>query len=68
MEAQATDRAYRIGQQKNVQVHRFITHHTFEERIDAMIQNKRELADLTVAAGESWIGRLSNEELHELLG
>ena len=68
VEAQATDRAYRIGQKKNVQVHRFITHHTFEERIDAMIQNKRELAELTVAAGESWIGRLSNEELHELLG
>lgn len=68
VEAQATDRAYRIGQQKNVQVHRFITHDTFEERIDAMIQNKRELAELTVSAGENWIGRLSNRELHELFG
>lgn len=66
VEAQATDRAYRIGQDKNVMVHRFITRDTFEERIDAMIQQKKELADLTVTVGESWIGRLSNQELHEI--
>ncbi len=68
VEAQATDRAYRIGQHKNVQVHRFITQNTFEERIDAMIQEKKHLADLTVSTGENWIGRLSNKELHEIFG
>ena len=68
VEAQATDRAYRIGQHKNVQVHRFITQKTFEERIDAMIQEKKHLADLTVSTGESWIGKLSNKELHEIFG
>lgn len=66
VEAQATDRAYRIGQHKNVQVHRFITKNTFEEKIDRMIQEKRHLAEMTVAAGESWIGKLSNKELREL--
>ncbi len=68
VEAQATDRAYRIGQIKNVMVHRFITKETFEEKIDKMIQEKRQLADLTVSTGESWIGKLSNEELKELFG
>ena len=68
VEAQATDRAYRIGQHQNVLVHRFITQNTFEERIDKMIQDKRHLADLTVATGESWIGKLSNKELRELFG
>ncbi|MBK8705271.1 MAG: SWF/SNF helicase family protein [Saprospiraceae bacterium] len=66
VEAQATDRAFRIGQQRNVQVHRFITSSTFEERIDAMIQSKKELANLTVASGETWIGQLSDGELRNL--
>lgn len=66
VEAQATDRAYRIGQHQNVLVHRFITQNTFEERIDQMIQDKRHLAYLTVATGESWIGKLSNKELREI--
>jgi SNF2 family DNA or RNA helicase/uncharacterized Zn finger protein len=68
VESQATDRAYRIGQKKNVQVHRFITKNTFEERIDEMIQNKKHLADMTVATGENWIGKLSNKELREIFG
>ena len=68
VEAQATDRAYRIGQHQNVLVHRFITQNTFEERIDQMIQDKRHLADMTVASGESWIGKLSNSELREIFG
>ncbi len=63
VEAQATDRAYRIGQQRNVQVHRLITQNTFEERIDAMISRKRELAELAVGTGEKWVGNLSQEEL-----
>jgi SNF2 family DNA or RNA helicase len=66
VESQATDRAYRIGQNKNVMVHRIITRNTFEERIDDMISQKKHLADLTVAAGESWIGKLSNKELREI--
>jgi SNF2 family DNA or RNA helicase/uncharacterized Zn finger protein len=66
VEAQATDRAYRIGQKSNVMVHRFITKNTFEERINDMIQSKKALADMTVATGENWIGNLSNKELREL--
>ena len=66
VEAQATDRAYRIGQKRNVQVHRFITRGTFEERIDAMIRSKRELADMAVGTGETWIGQLPEHELKTL--
>ncbi|MCB1930994.1 MAG: DEAD/DEAH box helicase [Candidatus Accumulibacter sp.] len=66
VEAQATDRAYRIGQQKNVQVHRLITRATFEERINDMIRAKRQLAELTVGSGEQWIGNLGGEELAAL--
>ena len=68
VENQATDRAYRIGQQKNVMVHRMICKNTFEERIDEMIQKKKHLAEMTVATGESWIGKLSNKELREIFG
>lgn len=66
VEAQATDRAYRIGQQSNVQVHRFITSATFEERINEMIQRKRELSDMVVGSGEQWIGNLDTQALREL--
>ena len=51
-----------------MQVYRFITKNTFEERIDAIIHEKRRLADLTVSVGENWIGKLSNKELHEIFG
>lgn len=67
VEAQATDRAYRIGQKNNVFVHRFITRSTFEEKIDKLLQSKKELADLTVSSGEKWIGEFSNRELAELV-
>lgn len=63
VEAQATDRAYRIGQKNDVMVHRFITKNTFEERINDMIQSKKALAEMTVSTGENWIGNLSNREL-----
>lgn len=66
VENQATDRAYRIGQKKNVVVHRFITKNTFEEKINDMIQKKKHLAEMTVATGENWLGKLSNKELREL--
>lgn len=49
-------------------VHRFITKNTFEERINEMINDKRELADMTVSTGENWIGKLSNQELKEIFG
>jgi SNF2 family DNA or RNA helicase/uncharacterized Zn finger protein len=65
-ERQATDRAFRIGQQRNVFVHRFITKNTFEEKIDAMLNSKRELADMSVSSGESWLARMSEAELKTL--
>jgi SNF2 family DNA or RNA helicase len=66
VEAQATDRAYRIGQKKKVMVHRFITQGSFEEKINDMIRRKKELADMSVGVGENWIGNLSGKELKEL--
>ena len=66
VEDQATDRAYRIGQKSNVNVYRLISADTFEEKIDAMIKSKKDLAQMTVATGESWIGDLSNKELREV--
>ena len=67
MENQATDRAFRIGQKKNVNVYRFITKGTFEERINDMINSKKELSNLAVNQGEKWITEMSNKELLELL-
>jgi len=66
VENQATDRAFRIGQKRNIFVHRFITKNSFEEKIDAMISSKQELADMTVSSGESWLARMSHEELKAL--
>lgn len=67
VEAQATDRAYRIGQDKNVLVHRLLSEGTLEEKIDAMLKAKKELANLTVSTGEKWLGDLSNDELKDLV-
>ena len=66
VETQATDRAYRIGQTKNVMVHRLICQNTFEEKINKIIQQKKHLANMTVEVGETWIGDLSNKELRQL--
>ncbi|MEQ9442805.1 MAG: DEAD/DEAH box helicase [Cyclobacteriaceae bacterium] len=66
VEAQATDRAYRIGQKQNVFVHRLLTQATFEEKINRMLQEKRELADMAVSQGEQWIGELPDQDLKEL--
>ncbi|GII54709.1 helicase HelZ [Planotetraspora thailandica] len=66
VENQATDRAFRIGQTKNVQVRKFICVGTLEERIDEMIERKKALAQSVVGAGEEWIAKLSTEELREL--
>lgn len=66
VENQATDRAYRIGQKNNVNVYRFITTNTFEEKINMMMKEKEELANLTVSTGEQWIGDLSNRQISEI--
>jgi SNF2 family DNA or RNA helicase len=66
VENQATDRAFRIGQKRTVFVHRFITKNSFEEKIDTMLSSKQELADMTIKSGESWLARMSHEELRAL--
>jgi len=67
VENQATDRAFRIGQRRNVQVRKFVCAGTLEERIDQMIASKRDLADLVISDGEGWLTELSTRELRELL-
>ncbi len=68
VENQATDRAFRIGQSKNVMVHKLVCKGTIEERIDALIESKRELAENVIGSGsEKWITELSNDELMSLL-
>ena len=67
VEDQATDRAYRIGQQRNVFVHKLVSAGTVEERIDAMITAKRQLADRVLGSGEEWVTELSTDELRDLV-
>ncbi len=68
VENQATDRAFRIGQDKNVMVHKFVSRGSVEEKIDALIASKRELAENVIGSGgENWITELSNEELLSVL-
>lgn len=66
VENQATDRAFRIGQTRNVQIHKFLCSGTLEERIDQMIESKKELAAGLVGTGESWLTKLSTRELKNL--
>lgn len=67
VENQATDRAFRIGQTKNVMVHKFVTQGTIEEKIDALLEEKRKLSgDILSTDGEQWITEYSNEELMRL--
>ncbi|KKM08771.1 hypothetical protein SY88_21915 [Clostridiales bacterium PH28_bin88] len=67
VENQATDRAFRIGQVKNVQVHKFLCAGTLEERIDEMIEKKRALAEEIIGTGEAWLTEMSTQELREAL-
>ncbi|MFB9685380.1 DEAD/DEAH box helicase [Amycolatopsis plumensis] len=67
VEDQATDRAYRIGQDRPVQVHRLIAEGTLEERIAQVLEKKRGLAESIVGAGEDWITDLSDDELADLV-
>jgi SNF2 family DNA or RNA helicase len=67
VENQATDRAYRIGQTRDVQVHKFLCVGTLEEKIDEMIERKKEVAERVVGAGEGWLTELSTAELKDLM-
>lgn len=66
VENQATDRAFRIGQQRTVQVRKFICTGTLEEKIDDMIEEKKALADLVVSEGEGWLTELSTGDLRKV--
>lgn len=66
VENQATDRAYRMGQTRDVQVHKFISLGTLEERIDEMLENKQQLSDNVITSSEGWITELSTEALKDL--
>ncbi|MEM7130423.1 MAG: DEAD/DEAH box helicase [Chloroflexota bacterium] len=67
VEDQATDRAFRIGQKKNVQVHKYICTGTLEEKIDTMIDNKKALAESIVGGDESWLTELSTDDLRDMV-
>jgi len=67
VENQATDRVFRIGQTRNVQVHKFVSKGTLEEKIHDLIESKKELAQQVVGAGEQWLTELNTEELRNLL-
>ncbi len=67
VEDQATDRAFRIGQHKNVFVHKFIALGTLEERIDQMIEDKKTIANSIVGSDESWLSKLDNDSFKALI-
>lgn len=67
VENQATDRAYRIGQTRTVQVHKFVVRGTLEERIDQMIESKTELAQNIIGNGEQWLSEMTTDQLREIL-
>jgi SNF2 family DNA or RNA helicase len=67
VEAQATDRAYRIGQTRSVQVHKMIAEGTIEDRIAALLESKKDLADAVLGSGEGALTELTNDELANLV-
>ena len=67
VENQATDRAFRIGQKKNVIVHKFVTRGTIEERIDELIEKKKSLAENVIGSGETWITELNDDEIISMM-
>lgn len=67
VENQATDRVFRIGQKRNVQVHKLICQGTLEERIDELIESKKQLSEQVVGSGENWLTEMSDDELKGLV-
>ena len=67
VENQATDRVFRIGQTRNVQVHKFVCTGTLEEKINDMIESKKQLAEQVVGAGEDWLTEMDTDQLRNLL-
>jgi SNF2 family DNA or RNA helicase len=67
VEDQASDRAFRIGQEKTVFVHKFVTLGTLEERISDMIEDKKAIAGAIVGNDESWLTQLDNERFKALI-
>ncbi|AFZ58002.1 helicase [Anabaena cylindrica FACHB-243] len=67
VENQATDRVFRIGQTRNVQVHKFVCTGTLEEKINDMIESKKQLAEQVVGAGEEWLTEMDTDQLRNLL-
>ncbi len=67
VENQATDRAFRIGQKRTVNVHKFVVTGTLEERIDQMIESKIALAEDVIGSGEEWLTELSTQQLRDVL-
>lgn len=67
VEAQATDRAFRTGRMRHVQVHTPLNVGTMEERIDALMRRKQDLAERVVVGGGAWLGRLDTEALPDLV-
>ena len=67
VENQATDRAFRIGQRRDVMVNKLVSAGTVEEKIDTVLQDKQSLAELTVGPGEDWLASLDNDRLFDLL-
>ncbi|MGH8001136.1 MAG: SNF2-related protein, partial [Brasilonema sp.] len=67
VENQATDRVFRIGQTRNVQVHKYVCTGTLEEKIHDMIESKKQLAEQVIGAGEDWLTELDTNQLRNLL-
>ena len=67
VENQATDRVFRIGQTRNVQVHKFVCTGTLEEKIHDMIESKKQLAEQVVGGGEEWLTEMDSDQLRNLL-
>ena len=67
VENQATDRVFRIGQTRNVQVHKFVCNGTLEEKVHELIESKKALAENVIGTGENWLTELDTDSLRDLL-
>jgi SNF2 family DNA or RNA helicase len=67
VEDQATDRAFRIGQTKDVWAHKFICMGTLEERIDDLIESKKALAESVIGTSEAWLTELDTDQIRDIV-